>query len=347
MIGKWGLGDLNTAGSPLKQGFDYFYGYTDQVLAHNHYPEYLFQNGEKKYLLNKVNYLDSSGWHQGLGSVAIERKEFSDELFTAEALKFISENQSKNFFLYLPYIIPHANDEAEKDSLYEAPSQREYSRTDWTKDEKDYAASISYLDEYVGRILDHLRKLKLDEKTLVIFTSDNGPRVNQMRFESSGILRGFKRDLYEGGIRVPFIAWWPGHIMPGSETEHPSTFWDFLPTACELANVTKSYNTDGISYAPTLLGRPPQKRHDHIYFEFHEGEGSQAVIKDQWKAVVRGIKTQKPHPLELYNLEEDPSETKNIASQNPAIAKQMQDLIDQAHTPSPLFKLPSDEVRNR
>ncbi|HZB13558.1 MAG TPA: sulfatase-like hydrolase/transferase, partial [Chryseolinea sp.] len=225
LIGKWGLGDIGTTGDPNKQGFDFFYGYTDQVLAHNHFPEFLIRNGAKEYLQNEVVYLDSTKW----GSITKSRKDFADELFMEEALKFITANRQQNFFLYLPFIIPHCNDEGPKDFQYEAPSQREYASEPWSKDEKDYAASISYLDEYVGKIIDHLKKLKLDKNTLVIFTSDNGPRVNQMRFKSSGNLRGFKRDLYEGGIRVPFIAWWPGQIKGRGVSNQVFAFWDFLP----------------------------------------------------------------------------------------------------------------------
>jgi len=343
MIGKWGLGDTGTSGDPVKQGFDFFYGYTDQVLAHNHFPEYLIRNNKKEHLRNKVNYLDSTAWHKGLGSITAGRNDFADELFTQEALNFITENQKTNFFLYLPYIIPHANDEAAKGSQYESPSQREYASLPWSKDEKDYAASVSYLDAYVGRILNHLKALKLDKNTLVIFTSDNGPRVDQMRFKSSGPFRGYKRDLYEGGVRVPFIAWWPGQIKSQRTSNHVSTFWDFMPTACELAKVKQPYTTDGISYVPTLLEKGEQLKHDYVYFEFHEGEGSQAVRKSNWKAVVRGVKTKNPSPLELYNLEIDAAEKNNLADQFPDKAKEMKAIIQEAHRPSELFVLPVDK----
>jgi arylsulfatase A len=338
LIGKWGLGDPGTSGDPNKQGFEFYYGYTDQVLAHNHFPQFLIRNGAREYLRNEVVYLDSSTW----GSITKTRKDFADELFVNEATKFISENRSRNFFLYLPFIIPHCNDEGLKDFQYETPSQREYTSQPWSKDEKDYAASISYLDEYVGKILDHLKKLRLDSNTLVIFTSDNGPRVNQMRFKSSGNLRGFKRDLYEGGIRVPFIAWWPGHIKNKMVSDHVSTFWDFLPTACALAGVKQQFTSDGISYLPTLLGKGNQKQHDYVYFEFHEGEGAQAVRQGKWKAVVRGLKKESPSLLELYDLQNDPGEKNDVANQYPEISAQMSSIIKQAHVPSQAFALPSD-----
>ncbi|HEX6224814.1 MAG TPA: arylsulfatase, partial [Chryseolinea sp.] len=342
IIGKWGLGDTGTTGDPNKQGFDFFYGYTDQILAHNHFPEFLLRNGKKEFLRNTVEYLDSTAGHKGLGSVTTERKDFADELFKQEALNFITENRQRRFFLYLPFIIPHCNDEAPKDFQYEVPSQREYASQPWSKDEKDYAASISYLDEYVGEVLSHLKRLRLDSNTLVIFTSDNGPRVDQMRFKSSGELRGFKRDLYEGGIRVPFIAWWPGRIQAGRISDHVSTFWDFLPTACTLSGVKETYKSDGISYLPTLLGNGRQLQHDYVYFEFHERDGAQAVRQGKWKAVVRGIKTQNPLPLELFNLENDPSEATNVADENPKVAAEMMTILKKAHSPSKTFALPSD-----
>lgn len=345
MIGKWGLGDIGTAGDPTKQGFDFFYGYTDQVLAHNHFPEYLWRNTEKEMLNNKVNYLEKSGWHKGLGSVSTEKNDFADELFAREALKFITENRNNRFFLYLPFIIPHVNDEAEKGFQYETPSQREYESEAWTKDEKDYAASISFLDDYVGKILDHLKSLRLDKNTLVIFTSDNGPRVDKLRFKSSGKFRGFKRDLYEGGVRVPFIAWWPGQIKPGSVSHHISGFWDFLPTVCVLAGVNEPYTSDGISLVPTLTGKGKQMQHDYVYFEFHEGAGSQAVRQGYWKAVVKGIKTKTPEPLELYDLEKDQSETTNLASQFPDKVAELRALMDKSHKPSNAFPFYVETVK--
>ncbi|HET6539596.1 MAG TPA: arylsulfatase [Chryseolinea sp.] len=337
LIGKWGLGDMGTTGDPNKQGFDFFYGYTDQVLAHNHFPQFLIRNGAKEYLRNEVAYLDSSSW----GSITKTRKDFADELFMKEALRFITENQRRNFFLYLPFIIPHCNDEGLKNFQYEAPSQREYASQPWSKDEKDYAASISYLDEYVGKILDHLKKLRLDSNTLVIFTSDNGPRVNQMRFKSSGNFRGFKRDLYEGGIRVPFIAWWPGHIKNNKVSDHVSTFWDFMPTACALAGVERPF-TDGISYLPTLLAKGNQVKHDYVYFEFHEGDGAQAVRKGKWKAVVNGVKKANPSALELYDLESDPGEKNNVANLFPEVLAEMSAIIGKAHVPSKVFAISAD-----
>ncbi len=341
MIGKWGLGEPGTSGDPLRQGFDFYYGYTDQVLAHNHFPEYLLRNGKKEKLDNDVRYLDSTAWHKGRGSVSLKRKEFADERFTDEAIRFIDEASGGPFFLYLPYIIPHDNGEASEGNRFEAPSQLHYAALDWTKNEKDYAASITYLDRYVGRILDHLRKTKLDRRTLVIFTSDNGPVNNTMRFNSAGGLRGIKRDLYEGGIRVPFIAWWPGTVDAGGESNHVSAFQDFFPTACELAGISKIPHTDGISFAATLKGKP-QIRHKSLYFEIHENGGAQAIIVSNWKAVIRHGNARSGAP-ELYNLEKDPYETNDVAAEHPDIAAQLMTAIRAARTPSPVFVLPGEE----
>lgn len=338
MIGKWGMGEPGTTGDPNKHGFDLHYGYTDQVLAHNHFPEFLLRNGKKEKLRNEVRYLDSTAWHKGRGSVSIVRNDFADELFTNEAIRFIDENSKRPFFLYLPYIIPHDNGEADEGNRFEAPSQLSYTKLPWSKDEKDYAASITWLDQYVGRILDHLKKKKIDRNTLVIFTSDNGPVNNTMRFNSSGGLRGIKRDLYEGGIRVPFIAWWPGTIKPGSESDHASAFQDFLPTACELAGVKDIPETDGISFAGTLKGGK-QQQHKALYFEIHENGGAQAIIKGEWKAVIRNINTATPALPELYNLEKDPHEANNVAAQYPDIAERLSKSIAEARVPSPVFAL--------
>lgn len=342
MIGKWGLGDYGTTGNPNEQGFDFFYGYTDQVLAHNHFPEYLLRNGKKEYLKNKVTYLEYNDWHKGLGSYTTEKKDFADELFTKEALKFIAENKKKPFFLYLPFIIPHDNGEAPEGSRFEAPSQREYASTDWSKNEKDYAASITYLDDYVGKIIEQVKKSRLEKNTLIIFTSDNGPYTDKMRFNSSGGLRGFKRDLYEGGPRVPFIAWWPGKIKSNSVSDHVSAFWDFMPTAAELAGIKQSFITDGISYLPELTGKGIQAKHPYLYFEFHEQEGSRSVRQGNWKAVQLKIKTKTPMPVELFNLETDPFEANNIADKHPEKVAELEKIMNESHVPSALFPLPSE-----
>lgn len=343
LIGKWGLGEFGTSGDPLRHGFDFFYGYTDQVLAHNHFPEYLIRNGKKEMLNNTVEYLDSTEWHKGRGSVTTKKVDFADALFTQEAIQFIDRNKDHPFFLYLPYIIPHDNGEAGEGARFEAPTQLHYkNQKGWTKDEKDYAASITYLDRYVGDILDHLQKSGIAQKTLVIFTSDNGPFTDRFRFDSAGGLRGIKRDLYEGGIRVPFLAWWPGRIAAGRETQHVSTFYDFFATASELAGVKDIPATDGISFAPVLLGRD-QKVHPYIYFEIHEEGGGQALRKGDWKLVRNNVKSPQPDPPELYNLATDLKESVDVSRQNPELTSELTDLISKARTPSSMFPIPADQ----
>ena len=340
LIGKWGLGVEGTSGDPLNRGFDSYYGYLCQVLAHNHAPEYLMDNGKKVYIGNKVQYTDTSHWTKGLGSYPLEIKQFSQELFTNRALDFIQENRENPFFLYLSVVIPHDNGEAQEGKRYsDIPSFEQYEKNDWTESEKGYAAMITYLDKEVGKILGKLNELGLDENTLVIFTSDNGGDAPDSFYsECNQPFRGHKRDLYEGGIRVPFIARWPGKIQPGNETNHVSAFWDFMPTVCELAGVEYPINTDGISYLPSLMGQS-QLKHDHLYFEFHEQGGKQAVIKDNWKLIRLNVKTPELTSLELYKLDTDISEQNNLATEMPEKVAELMPLFRQNHVESFWFKL--------
>ncbi|MBD0254091.1 MAG: arylsulfatase, partial [Cytophagales bacterium] len=240
LVGKWGLGEEGSSGTPRRQGFDYFFGYLNQTHAHNHFPDFLWRNEEKVPLANQVLYADS-GPVKGIGSVATKRVEWSQDLFTREALQFIERAKESPFFLYLSYVSPHANNEHRMLGQHglEVPDYGPYAGRDFPDVQKGLAASITKLDADVGKLLQTLRDLKLDENTLVLFTSDNGPHAeggnDPAYFNSSGGLRGIKRDLYEGGIRVPMIAWWPGHIRAGRVSDHPSAFWDFLPTACAMA----------------------------------------------------------------------------------------------------------------
>lgn len=340
LIGKWGLGVEGTTGDPLKQGFDSYYGHLSQVLAHNHAPEFLMDNGEKVYLDNKVEWTDTSHWTKGLGSYPVEINQFSQELFTNRALNFIEKNQDNPFFLYFSVIIPHDNGEAPPGKRYsDIPSFEPYQDKNWTESEKGYAAMITYLDNDVGKILDKLKDLGLDENTLVIFTSDNGgDSPGSFYKESNQPFRGHKRDLYEGGIRVPFVARWPGKIQPGTITGHASAFWDFMPTVCDLAGIETPDITDGISYLTALLGQP-QEKHDHLYFEFHEQGGKQAVIKDNWKLIRLDVKKPEKTRLELYNLKNDISEQNNLAEKTPEKVSELLPLFEQNHTKNPWFQL--------
>ena len=342
MIGKWGLGNLNTQGKPANHGFDYFFGYTDQILAHNYYPEYLWRNDEKIPLQNEVVYLDSTAWHKGLGSYSTNKEAYSHDLFMEDARSFIRDHKDQPFFLYLPLTIPHDNGEQHDSLRFEVPDQGIYQQEDWTRKEKDYAAMISRMDKGIGSILDQLQQLNLDGETIIFFTSDNGPMRNiptTTFFNSNGPLRGGKRDLYEGGIRVPFLARWPGKIAAGATSEHIGAFWDMLPTIADIADQPIPSNTDGISILPTLLGQEQENIHDHLYWEFHEGSGAQAIRQGKWKAVKLNVKEENNDPLELFDLSTDLEETNDLAAEFPDKVEELERLIRESRTPSALFPL--------
>ena len=333
LIGKWGLGGPDTAGTPNNQGFDYFFGYLCQRHAHNYYPEFLFRNDERVPLENKV----PGGRADGAG-VASEKVEYSYDLMEAETLRFVTENRDGPFFLYLAVTLPHANNEGGNNGM-EVPDYGIYTNEEWPQMEKGRAAMISLLDRGVGRLLRRIRHLGIDENTIVFFTSDNGPHreggSDPNFFHSSGPLRGIKRDLYEGGIRVPLIARWPGRIEAGTVTGHVSAFWDFLPTCAALAGGDVTENTDGVCMAPTLLGTPRrQEQHEFLYWEFHERGSAQAVRFGRWKAVRLPGGT-----LELYDLETDLGETTNIAADHPEEVAKARECLAQARTESEFWSL--------
>lgn len=334
-IGKWGLGETGTTGVPNNQGFDYWFGYLNQRHAHNYYPEYLWRNAEKVRLRNVVKPVNPPG------GVATKRVEYSHDLFTKEALDFIDRNRQRPFFLYLAYTIPHANNEAGRKGM-EVPSLGAYADESWPEPQKGYAAMITRMDSDIGKLMAKLKKLGIDENTLVMFSSDNGPHkeggADPSFFNSSGPLRGIKRDLYEGGIRVPLVARWPGKIKPGSESEHVSAFWDFLPTCAELAGAKPPGDIDGISMVPALLGRPgKQRKHKFLYWEFHERGSRQAVRMGSFKAV----RLAPDKPMELYNLAEDVSEKHDVATQNPEIIVRITAYLKTARTESPDWPIES------
>jgi len=343
IIGKWGLGELNTSGFPSRQGFDYFYGYLNQVRAHNYYPEYLWRNREKDSLENKVIFVQD-GKLAGLGSAAVEKKEYSHDLFTQEAMKFIENSSGSPFFLYLAYTIPHANDEywlVEEHGM-EVPDYGQYADKDWPEAEKGLAAMISRMDGDIGALRLKLQELGIDKNTLIIFSSDNGPHKeggnDPAFFNSSGGLRGHKRDLYEGGIREPMIACWPGTIQPGRTSDHISAFWDFLPTACEVAGIDAPEKIDGISFLPELLGKD-QTEHEALYWEFRSQGGKQAVRKGKWKLVKLKVLDPSKTIYELYNLEDDPAEQVDLAVQFPEVLDDMKKLLETERTESEDFPL--------
>ena len=282
IIGKWGLGEAGTTGTPNRQGFDLWFGYLNQKHAHNYYPDYLWEND---HLLPIAGNVVSRG-------VATERAQYSHDLFAARALDYLEDHQSEPFFLYLPFTIPHANNEATPQGM-EVPSDAPYTHEDWPQVERNHAAMITRLDADVGRLLARLDDLGLADNTVVFFSSDNGPARegggSETFFNSAGPLRGYKRSLHDGGIRVPMIVRWPGQIEPGRVDHFPWAFWDFLPTAAELAGALAPAGIDGISVVPELLGAtkagPAQKPHEYLYWEFYEGGFKQALRMGDWKAV--------------------------------------------------------------
>ncbi|MFP6671767.1 MAG: arylsulfatase [Pirellulaceae bacterium] len=324
-VGKWALGGANSTGAPSKQGFDFWFGYLDQGNAHNFYPEYLWKN-EKRFPLAGNVVGDKK-------RVSVKRTTYSHDLLTEEALEFIRANATRPFCLQAHYTIPHANNEGGRatGNGLEVPNLGIYANRDWPATEKGFAAMIGRLDGDVGRLVALLKELGIERKTLVIFTSDNGPHQeggHKMEFfDSNGPLRGYKRDLYEGGIRVPMIACWPGQIRPGTLSNHPSAFWDFLPTACELAGVAVPQDIDGISYRAAMLGLDGQRRHEYLYWQAGlKGRLSKIAIRQgNWK----GVRVGPDKPLELYNLATDIGEQKNLAAAEPAIVKRLDQLIQQ------------------
>ncbi len=341
LIGKWGLGAPGSEGVPGKQGFDYFYGYLGQRHAHNSYPEFLFRNAERIPLAgNRVAEPRGDG-----AGVAVEKSQYSNDLFAGEALSFIARNQRNPFYLYLSYTIPHANNEAGSEGM-EVPSDAPYSNENWPQQQKNQAAMITRLDGYVGKLLDKLKELVIDDNTLVIFTSDNGPHRENggdpAFFNSNGPLRGIKSDLYEGGIRVPLVARWPARIKDWMISNHISAFWDFLPTALDIAGATKPKSIDGISYLPALTGEK-QEKHKYLYWEFHGSLTSrQAIRMGKWKALKHSPKT----ALEIYDLENDVGETNDLAILRQDIAGEALRNMESARTESGFWKLKTipDEV---
>lgn len=351
LIGKWGLGDVGEAesGLPRKHGFDEFFGYLSQHLAHNHFPEFLWRNEEKIPLRNKVIHVGDAG-----GGYAMEAVQFADDLFADAALTFVKENKAGPLFLYWSMVVPHANNEraqALKNGAH-VPDFGPYAEKNWPDPDKGHAAMITRLDGYVGRMLDTLRELGVAQNTLVIFTSDNGPhnesRHTLSRFAPSGPLSGIKRSLTDGGIRVPMIAWWPGRIAPGGVSDHVGYFGDWMATAAELAGTTTPADSDSISFVPTLLGKPDeQKEHEFLYWEFHEGGFKQAALyKGRWK----GIRSGRPDaPVVVYDQRSDITETTDVAASHPEIADRIGRYLSTARTPSsdwePHWSVPKKTAR--
>jgi arylsulfatase A len=346
-IGKWGLGGPGSTGEPNAQGFDHFFGYLCQRVAHNHYPSYLWRNREKVPLANEYVYPheklpadldadDPKSYAKYTGT------QYAGDLMADEALAFIREHRERPFFLYLAPTIPHAALQVPEDSLAEylgkfpeTPYKGEKSYLPQRAPRAAYAAMVTRMDGYVGRILALLKELDLDGDTVVMFSSDNGPTFNggtdSAFFESAAGLRGLKQDVYEGGIRVPLVARWPGRVPAGSTSAFSSAFWDMLPTFADMAGATPARATDGVSLVPALTGQQPKDR-DHLYWEF---EGRQAVRMGRWKAV----RLKPGGATELYDLEADPAETRDIAAAHPDAVRRAEQIFTAGRTESELFPL--------
>ncbi|GEP98752.1 arylsulfatase [Chitinophaga cymbidii] len=319
LIGKWGLG--GEAHGPEKQGFHYSYGYLDQIQAHNYYPPFLYENGRK---------------------VTVPEGTYSHHLFVEKTMGFLDQRpKDKPFFLYLPYTIPHGK--------HVIPDASEYAQEDWPEQYRNYAAMITQLDKDIGRIISKLKEDGLDRNTLIIFTSDNGANPGFAKFFSSnGAFRGHKTTLYEGGIRAPLIACWPGMIKAGQVSEHVTAGWDMLPALCEAAGVQPPAGIDGISFYPTFTGRSGQARHPYLYWEYYTYNynwnkpdsqlprnwlDSRAVRFGDWKAVVKSSPRGENAAVELYDLQSDPSETTNVAAQHPDVVRQANAILSSASRP--------------
>ena len=318
IFGKWALGQLGSPGYSLDKGFDESATFFSQTAAHNYYPEHI-ADGRHIRLLK--------------GNMGTRKADYAPDYFTARALEFVKKSAGP-FFLYWPTTIPHANNEMGRDTGngQEVPSDAPYTDKPWPQVEKNFAAMVTRMDADLGKLLDLLK----GSDTLILFSSDNGPHREGGHdpnfFDSNGPLRGIKRDLYEGGIRVPFIAHWPGRIQAGV-TDQPCAFWDLLPTLAELAGQPAPAGVDGISILPTLLGRGVQRQHEYFYWEFHERGFAQAIRMNQWKGVRKSGKSE----LELYDLSRDLGETNNVAAANPAIARKLLAYMEIAHTDSKEF----------
>lgn len=350
LCGKWGLGDDAEGGRdglPRKQGFDFFYGYLNQVHAHNYYPEFLWRNETKEKLANEVTQLKRS--YGGFpGGYATKRIDYSHDLIANEAIEFIERSvdakTKQPFFLYLALTIPHANNEGTRGTGdgQEVPDYGPYADEDWSNQDKGQAAMISRMDADIGRLLDLLDKLKIANNTVVMFTSDNGPHDegghDTDRFAPNGQLRGMKRDLLEGGVRVPMIVRWPGTVAAGTTSDHVGYFGDLMATACELSGAKLPKNTDSISFVPTLQGNVnAQPQHKYLYWEFYERGGKQSVRAGKWKAIRKPLKTGK---TVLYDLTSDIGETSNLAEKYPEVVEQMESFMEDARVEHPNWQIP-------
>ena len=324
-IGKWSLGNPGSWGLPTWQGFDYFYGHLNQDQAHFYYPDYLWEN-------EKVDLL--------AGNRGEKRGEYTHDLFTEKALDYIRANSTRPFFLYVSYTVPHYSDHSGRTpDVYLVPSDAPYGDRDWPQIAKNYAAMVTRFDRDVGRISDLLEELGLSSNTALFVTSDNGPAGKGGHdvefFDSNGPLRGVKRRVTEGGIRVPMVVRWPGVVPAGATSDQIWAFWDFLPTAAAMAGVPFTGETDGISMLPALKGEPQPESHEYLYWDYGHVRSRfrQAVRYGKWK----GLRGATDAPIQLYDLSTDIGEEKDVAAAHPDVVKKIREFIESAYVPSPAY----------
>jgi len=335
-IGKWGLGQFGTTGDPNRQGFDLFYGFNCQRHAHNHYPRFLWRNAEKVALPGNDR--------------TLRGETYSQDKFIETSLQFIRDNRRNPFFLYLPFAVPHLSIQVPEDSLAEYQGkipEKNYEHQGYLEHPSPragYAAMITRMDRGIGEIIDFIEELDLAGDTLIIFTSDNGPTYDRLGgsdsefFESAGGFRGYKGSVYEGGIRVPLIARWPGKIPAGKTSDVPAAFWDLFPTACDLIGAKVPAEVDGVSLLPTWTTTGEQVPHKFLLWDFPGYGGQQALRLGRWKGVRRNIKKGN-NRLELYDLKVDPAESNDVSEQNPDIVNKIDGLLKIERSESELFPL--------
>ena len=342
-FGKWGLGYPASDGDPNKQGFDEFYGYNCQSLAHNYYPDHLYHNQEKIILA---------------GNAGSEFREYAPYLIQQQALQFIDDHKSKPFFLFYATTLPHAElllPESElsafrnkflpeKDYAGTKPGDKNFRQGPYgyqAETHAAFAAMVTLLDKQVGEVMAKVKALGIDRNTIIIFSSDNGPHKegggDPDYFNSNGQLKGYKRDLYEGGIREPMLVSWPGRIKAGSTSAYVSAFWDVMPTFADIAGVPAPKDIQGISFLPTLLGRKDQREHDNLYWEFHEQGGKQAILKGNWKLIRLNVLDSLKTSVELYDISADIGEERNLADKYPEKVKALLKLIENSRVPNKDF----------
>ncbi len=349
IIGKWGLGGPNSSGVPGKQGFDYFYGYLDQKQAHNHYPSHLWRNTEWDTLANGYFHphqrFEGEDMHDPIAYSGYKGVDYAPDLMAQEAESFIRRNADGPFFLYFSHTVPHLALQVpdEELELYDGIlSESAYDGSNGylphIRPQSAYAAMITRMDRHIGRIIEVLQEIGIEEKTLIIFSSDNGPTyvggVDTEQFQSSGGLRGGKGEVYEGGIRVPMIAAWPGTIAPGTSTDHVSAFWDVMPTLADLVQIDLSTRVNGISFLPVLMGQEPPVPSE-MYWEYHGRGwgGAQAARIGAWKGVRLGGHDNPSAPVQIYHLDSDSAELTDLADAHPEIARDLLTLM-QSRSPS-------------